>query len=123
MQPPITPDAFKELIKTLRYQYISLPEQMVYNSFASIINGLRRAFPIYPNLEQLILNQASAVIEQTRAQNWTQYRKSEKDLCIALISQLLPTATLQQLTPEQTQSLVYARLLLRPCSVKHPVPW
>lgn len=106
MQPPITPDAFKELIKALRYQYISLPEQMVYNSFASTINDLRRAFPIYPSLEQLILNQASAVIEQTRAQNWTQYRKSEKDLCIALISQLLPTATLQQLTPEQTQSLV-----------------
>ena len=49
MQPPITPDAFKELIKTLRYQYISLPEQMVYNSFASIINDLRRAFPIYVN--------------------------------------------------------------------------
>lgn len=105
MQPPITPDAFKEQIKALRYQYTPLPEQMVYSSFCWVINNMLSAnHPL--SLEQLVLNQASAVVEQTRTKTWEQYRECEKNLCVALIKQLLPTEMLQPLSPEQTQSLI-----------------
>lgn len=106
MQPKISPDAFKELIRTLRCQYVPQPELMVQSSFNSIINNMLQAYPKIPNNEeQLVLNQASAVIEKTRELNWAQYRVSENNLCIALISELLPTEMLDQLSPELTQSL------------------
>lgn len=109
MQPKISPDTFKELIKTLRCQYVPQPELMVQSSFNSIINNMLQAYPKIPNNEeQLVLNQASAVIEKTRELNWAQYRESENNLCIALISELLPTEMLDQLSPELTQSLIAA---------------
>lgn len=101
----ITPDSFKELIKTLRCQYTPTPEQMVYSSFCSVIEHMFRTNPSL-SLKQLALSQASTVVEQTRTTTWAQYHENEKNLCIALIQQLLPTTMLQQLTPEQTQSLI-----------------
>lgn len=86
----------------------------MYNAFKAVIENMPRAKP-HLNLEQLgllnyleplILSQASTVVEQTRKKTWEQHRENEKSFCIELSQQLFPTEMLQQLTPEQTQSLV-----------------
>ena len=118
MQPPITPaitlDDFTKTIKQLRVQHIPSPEKAVYNAFKAVIENMPRAKP-HLNLEQLgllnyleplILSQASTVVEQTRKKTWEQHHENEKSFCIELSQQLFPTEMLQQLTPEQTQSLV-----------------
>lgn len=106
MQPPISLDDFKEKIREQRCKYIPQPEQMVKNSFNLVINNMHSAYPVYPNVEQLVLHQASAVIEQTREQSWAQYRANEKNLNMAMISQLLPTAKIQEMSPEKIQGFV-----------------
>lgn len=114
MQPPITPDEFSKLLKQQRSKYIPLPEQTVYSAFKSVIENMPRAKShlsleqlwLFNHLEPLILDQASTIVEQTRAKTWELFRENEKNLYIAMTQQLLPTEMLQQLSPEQTQILI-----------------
>ena len=114
MQTPITTDAFRKLLKQQRSKYIPLPEQTVYSAFKSVIENIPRAKShlsleqlwLLNHLEPLILSQASNIVEQTRAKTWEHFRESEKGLYNVMIKQLLPIEMLQQLSPEQTQSLL-----------------